>query len=104
MKTTLFVFCFFCATAAFGQATACAGAISNEPVRVEFASHPARASYQGMGQEQNLFAQSLNVQAHGVLPLSEVKLPSMVTPLGDSARLLKEEHLTAKKAEVIWTN
>jgi len=45
-----------------------------------------------------------NVQAHGVRPLWEVATPAYVVPLGDSARMLKKEHLDAKKAVVVWTN
>jgi hypothetical protein len=48
--------------------------------------------------------QSINVQAHGVRPLWEVAQPAYVTPLGDSARLLRQEHMSAKKAEIVWTN
>ena len=104
MKTALLVLCFFGATVAFGQSAGGAGALSAEPVVIEFNSHAQHASYQGMGQEQTLFAQSSNAQAHGVRPLWEVAVPSQVTPLGDSARLLKKEHATAKKAEVVWNN
>jgi len=104
MKTALFVLCFFSATVVFGQSAAGAGALSAEPIVIEFNSHSQHASYQAMGQEQTLFAQSSNVQAHGVRPLWEVALPSQLTPLGDSARLLKKDHATAKKAEVVWNN
>jgi mRNA degradation ribonuclease J1/J2 len=104
MKTTLFVLCLFFATAAFGQASAGTGALSNEPVVIEFTSHPAHAFQQAMGQEQNLLHQSGNVQAHGVRPLWEVAMPSHVVPLGDSARMLRKEHEMVKKADITWTN
>lgn len=57
-----------------------------------------------MGQAQDIMETSINVQAHGVRPLWEVAKPAYVTPLGDSARLLKQEHMSAKKAEIVWTN
>jgi hypothetical protein len=105
MKTTVFALCFLCATAAaFGQSVAGGSALSSEPVIVEFVSHPGHAFQQTMGSEQNLLGQSANVQAHGVRPLWEVATPSYVVPLGDSARLLKKEHATAKKADIVWTN
>ena len=47
---------------------------------------------------------SINVQAHGVRPLWEVATPAYVVPLGDSARMLKKEHMSAKKAEIVWNN
>jgi mRNA degradation ribonuclease J1/J2 len=105
MKTTLVVLCFFCATAAFGQAASSGTtALSSEPVVIQFNGHPAHASYQTMGQEQNLLHQSGNVQAHGVRPLWEVAIPSHVVPLGDSARMLRKEHAGAKKADIVWNN
>jgi hypothetical protein len=105
MKTTVFVLCFLCATAAaFGQSVGGGSALSAEPVIVQFVSHPGRAYQQAMGPEQNLLGQTANVQAHGVRPLWEVAAPSYVVPLGDSARLLKQEHATAKKADIVWTN
>ena len=65
MKTMLFAFCFFCATAAFGQ-TAGAGALLNsEPMVVEFTSHAARASRMPMGVQQNLLEGSNVTSAHG---------------------------------------
>jgi hypothetical protein len=104
MKTALFVLFFLSATVAFGQASAGAGALSAEPVVIQFAGHAEHASYQGMGQEQNLFQQSSNTQAHGVRPLWEFAVPSLVTPLGDSARVLRKEHADAKKAGIVWSN
>ena len=104
MKVTLFVLCFFCATVAFGQASGGGGSLSNEPVVTQFTSHPGHASQAGMLQSQDLLEKSVNVQAHGERPLWEVAVPAPVTPLGDSARLLKQEHGAAKKAEIVWSN
>ncbi len=70
----------------------------------DFRSHAGHASQQSMGQEQNLFTTSGNVQAHGVRPLWEVAKPSYTMPLGDAARLLRKEHATAKKADIVWNN
>ncbi len=104
MKTMLFVLCFFCATAAFGQNGSTGSAVSAEPVITEFRSHSGRASQQPMGTEQNLLGQSGFTSAHGERPLWEVATPSQVTPLGDSARVLKKAHETAKKADIVWNN
>jgi hypothetical protein len=103
MKTTIFVLCFFCATAAFAQ-NANYGAVSAEPVVIQFTSHTGHASPQPMGTEQNLLGQSGFTYAHGERPLWEVASPSQVTPLGDSARVLKKAHETAKKADIVWNN
>jgi hypothetical protein len=106
MKTTFFALCFLCFTgAAFGQASiAATSSIDSQPQVYEFRSHQGRASQQGMGQEQNLLGVAGYSQAHGVIPLWEVITPSRVTPLGDAARLLKKEHATAKKADIVWNN
>lgn len=106
MKIALFVLGFFIfAGAAFGQAAGIGGpGLNAQPVIYEFASHETRAQQQGMGSTQDIMEQSLNVSAHGVRPLWEVHIPSFTVPLGDSARLLRKEHMYAKKAEIVWNN
>ena len=104
MKTTLFVLCFFCATGAFGQAVAGATLLSNEPQIIEFTSHAGRATQTDMRMQQNLLGSSGQTRAHGQRPLWEVATPAYVTPLGDSARALKEEHKSAKKADIVWNS
>ncbi len=105
MKITFCVLGILCfAGMAFGQAATTASGLSAEPTIYEFQSHVGHAAQQGMGQAQDIMETSINVQAHGVRPLWEVAKPAYVTPLGDSARLLKQEHMSAKKAEIVWTN
>ena len=105
MKVALCVLGFFAlAGAAFGQASIGGSGLSAQPVIYEFASHETRAQQQGMGVTQDIMEQSINVTAHGVRPLWEVHVPSSAVPLGDSARLLKKEHIYAKKAEIVWNN
>jgi hypothetical protein len=105
MKITLCLLGVLCfAGMAFGQAATAASGMSAEPIIYEFQSHAGHAAQQGMGQAQNIMEQSINVQAHGVRPLWEVATPAYVVPLGDSARLLRKEHMFAKKAEIFWNN
>jgi hypothetical protein len=105
MKVTLCVLGIVCfAGMAFGQASTGASGLSAEPTIYEFQSHAGHAAYQGMGQRQDIMEQSTNVQAHGVRPLWEVATPAYVVPLGDSARMLRKEHMFAKKAEIVWNN
>jgi len=54
--------------------------------------------------QQNLLGSSGQTRAHGQRPLWEVATPAYVTPLGDSARALKEEHKSAKKADIVWNS
>lgn len=105
MKITLCILAFVCFTgAAFGQAAVGGSALSAEPVIYEFQSHAGRASQQGMALHQDILEQFQNVQAHGVRPLWEFATPTSEVPLGDAARALRKEHLSAKKAEVVWHN
>jgi hypothetical protein len=105
MKTTLLVLGLLCfAGTAFGQAAAGGVGLSAEPVVYEFQSHAGHASQMDMGTHRDIMEQYNNVQAHGVRPLWEVATPAYVVPLGDSARMLRKEHLGAKKAEVVWNN
>ncbi len=104
MKTILFALCILGATAAFGQSTGSAALLNSEPVVIEFASHAGHAVQQPMGAEQNLLGQSSFTHARGERPLWEVEKLAPVTPLGDSARILKQQHETAKKADIVWTN
>jgi hypothetical protein len=105
MKITLCALVFVClAGAAFGQSGIGSSGLSAEPVVYEFNTHQARAIQTEMGQPQEIMERSTNVSAHGTRPLWEMASPAYLTPLGDSARLLKKEHLTAKKAEIVWNN
>ena len=104
MKATLLVLCFFAATAAFAQSSVGAALLNNEPVMVAFTSHDGHASQHEMGSAQNLLEPSSYVHARGERPLWEVASPSQGAPLGDSARMLKKAHESAKKADIVWAN
>jgi len=105
MKTTVFALCFLCATVALGQASAAgAGGMSGQATAFEFQSHDAVAAQHSMGAERNLLESSANSWAQGERPLWEVAPVSHPTPLGDSARLLRQKHASAKKAEFVWNN
>jgi len=104
MKTSLFVLCFLCATVAMGQVAATqSGAVLAPTFQV--ADHANQAAPQPMAQEKSLLGSSTISIAHGEMPLSEVPLPVVhVTPLGDVARMQREEHATTKKAVIVWEN
>jgi hypothetical protein len=100
MKNALFILCLLCATRAFGQYLA----ISSESQRIEVPSHELHASQQPMGEEKTLLGTSYNVHGQGVRPLWELAPVRHEVPLGDTARMLKQQHAAAKKAEIIWEN
>jgi hypothetical protein len=105
MKITLCVVSFLCfAGAAFGQASVGGVGLSAQPVVYEFQSHAEHAAQAEMGRTQDIMGKFTSVQAHGVRPLWEFATAASVVPLGDSARMLRKEHLDAKKAEIVWNN
>jgi hypothetical protein len=103
MKTLVFALCFFASSAALAQVGA--GVLSNEPVPISFTSHQARASQPGMSDRQDVMERSAPLIAQGERPLSDVASSKAApVPLGDIARMLRKEQLTAKKATTVWEN
>jgi hypothetical protein len=99
MKMALFLFCVLCTTAALGQYSPVLASTTQPAV------HPMHAAQQPMGMEQSLLGSGAITTAQGEMPLSEVPMPEPhIVPLGDVARMLKQEHASAKKAEKTWTN
>jgi hypothetical protein len=96
MKTTVIVFCFLCATAAFAQN---GPILSNTPAPVVMAEHPLRASEHPMAQETSLLSGlSPYTYAQGEVPLAELGSLPYETPLGDVARAYRKEHADVAKA------
>lgn len=100
MKTTLFLLCLLCTTAALGQSFS-ASALSNEIQPLQMVSHPFRASQHEMAQQQNLLDNSSYSYAQGERPLWEVAPVRQAMPLGDVARMFRKEHEAAKKANFV---
>jgi hypothetical protein len=98
MKTTLFLLCFFCAAAAFGQN---ASVISSEPVIMTVPDHPQHASQHEMREEHSLLSGSSYSYAQGERPLWEFGDVKQPVPLGDIARAARKDHAAAKKAEYV---
>jgi hypothetical protein len=99
-KTTLFVLCLLCATAAFGQSVG-GSVLSSEVQVLRLPDHSQHASQQPMAQEQNLRENSSYTYAQGERPLWELAPVSHPVPLGDVARMLRKEHAAAKKADFV---
>lgn len=101
MKTTIIVFCFLCATAAFGQN---APVLTNDPQITEFPGHPQHASQQPMATESNLLGSSAYSYAQGEQPLWEFGGSKYEVPLGDVARAYRKSHALNKKADKVSEN
>jgi hypothetical protein len=105
MKTAFFVFCFLCATAAVGQSAASA-TLSSATLSsaTQMTSHDQHAHQHPLAEEQSLLEHFGYVYAQGERPLWEVGTVPQAVPLGDVARLVRKEHKTAKKADIVWNN
>lgn len=101
MKTILLALCFLSATMAYGQA---GGVLYAEPTVYDVPSHPKTASRQPMATKQDLREGSDVIVDKGERPLWEVAPKVKVVPLGDIARMLRKQHESAPKAEIIWEN
>jgi hypothetical protein len=100
MKTAVFVLCFFCTTVALGQSGGSAGgAVMVSTFQVP--DHPEHASQRAMAQEQTILEHSDFYYAQGERPLWEFKSLAHQVPLGDIARMMRQEHATAKKADIV---
>jgi hypothetical protein len=103
MKTVFFLFCGFCATAAFGQSGVAASVLNAEPASINVPSHPQHAAAKPMLVEQNLLGSNYT-HAKGERPLWEVAPKKVEVPLGDIARALRKDHAVAKKSAVVVEN
>jgi hypothetical protein len=103
MKIALLATLVLCASAAFGQA-AVSATLSAQPQVYSFDSHPGHAARMALAQESSINGGETYVVAQGERPLWEVATPVHEVPLGDSARELREQHLSAKKAIKSWQN
>ena len=95
MKKTLFTLCLFCTTGAFGQLAA--SVLSSETQRIEVPSHEQHAVQLPMGEERNLLIGSTNVSGKGARPLWELAPVHYETPLGDTARMLRNSITNRRK-------
>ena len=105
MKVTLVILLIgFSASFAHAQSVFTATALNAQPQMVEFYTHPQTASQEPLATEHSLLESTNFVWAQGERPLWEVAPALNTTPLGDIARMFKEEHSKAKKAEKVWEN
>ncbi len=102
MKNTLLIMMIvFVGSACFGQVAA---SVSAQPQVIQMASHPAHANQHAMASEQSLVGGGPGTYsyAQGELPLWEFGPVSEPVPLGDIARAVRKEKLSAKKAEIVF--
>ena len=105
MKTfsLLVVVCIACAAGASAQSLA-GSARSSQPQIFVMPEYTQHASQTSLASGHDLLEHSGVTSAHGERPLWELMPEARVTPLGDSARALRKEHVAAKKAVNLWSN
>jgi len=100
MKATLVALFLFCTAAAFAQV----GAMPAQVQPIQMSEHPEHATQHSLAAEQPLVGAGPNAYtyAQGERPLWEFGPVSQPTPLGDIARAVRKEKLTAKKAGLVF--
>lgn len=94
---TLFAFCILSSASMCAQLTG--GYINPEAHPLQFASHEQHAYEGTLLPQRDLYVRTASTIAHGERPLWEFgQQPLEEMPLGDVARLLRQQHATAKKA------
>jgi hypothetical protein len=91
----------FVGSACFGQASS---SVSSQPQVIQMSSHPMHADQHSMASEHALVGGGPGTYsyAQGERPLWEFGPVSVPVPLGDVARAVRKEKLTAKKAEIVF--
>ena len=93
---TLLIFGVLSSTSLFAQYAS----INSEARPLVVPSHEQHASEGNLAAQRDLYVRTATAMAQGERPLWEFQLPSkpQPTPLGDVARLYRQQHSTAKKA------
>jgi hypothetical protein len=101
MKTAVFVFFLFVASAAFAQLGSLGGPI-DEPLQT--ADHTRHAEQHDMARPQNILEHSEYAYERGERPLWEFGAGPAPRPLGDVAREFRKQRALLRKADIIWEN
>ncbi len=104
MKTAILLMLLFCATAAFSQSGVVGAVLQNQPTVLELPSHTEHASAIPLATPQYLNEPAGSSYGQGVKPLWEFPIREESVSLGEAARLLRQEHLLAKKAVKVFSN
>jgi len=101
MKTTLFALFLLVAATSFAQNVGGGAVLDNQPQILRIPSHELHASQNRLAPEQTILFTANNITARGERPLWEAAgRPAPEMPLGDVARLYRDQHAVARKAVV----
>lgn len=104
---SLLLLCAVCvvfSAAAFGQNSLSGNAMNAQAQMFTMAEHTQHASQTGMAAEQDIREHSTVTVGQGERPLWEVMPAPQFVSLGAIAKAYREEHVTARKASVVWNN
>jgi len=103
MKTAVFAFCFFCATAAFGQSVLGTSALATP---YQAPDHARPATPKPLLHEQALVGcVDCILVAKGEMALADAPaMPKNEMPLGDVARFYRRDHELVRKAATVKEN
>ena len=95
---TLFTFFVLSSTALFAQYSGGGFVLDSQPHPLVLPSHEQHAYEGSLLPQRDLYVRTATVIAQGERPLWEFAHPAETMPLGDVARLYRQQHATAKKA------
>jgi hypothetical protein len=102
MKAVIVTLCFaFCVSTAFGQI---GSVLSNEVQPIQPISHPQHAAPQAMSAERDLLIPSTFTSGRGERPLWEFASATPEIPLGDIAKIFRQERVQLPKSRKVWEN
>jgi len=101
MKSCFFLFA-VCILGSVGAAGQTVGGywLNGQPQMLVMPEHTQHASQTPLAQEQDLRERSTYSYAQGERPVWEFMPEAAFVPLGDLARILRDQHATAKKAVI----
>ena len=102
MKSCFFLFA-LCVLGSVGAAGQTIGGywLTGQPQMLVMPEHPLHATQTPLAEEQDLRERSTYVYAQGERPAWEFMPAPRFVPIADVARMLRDQHATAKKAVVI---
>lgn len=101
MKTTFLILCLLLTAAAFGQN---GSSRSSQPTPYQSPSHPEHAAVHALAAEQYVLGGTSYLSAQGERPAWDLPQASAAPSLGETARILRNEHAKLKKARFVFEN
>jgi hypothetical protein len=102
MKTAFLILCLLLTTAAFGQHSGASR--SNQAQPYQPPSHPEEATVHALATEHYVLSGRSYTSAQGERPAWDLPQAPPAPSLGETARILREQHARVKKARCVLEN